>query len=457
MRIKDHALLLVSVCLHHFQLIRLSIDRLLCGVIKPGRHRIMATACCNFPIYSQTFVYQELTQLIRSGTDLRFLYSCLNSRDQLPAQFDSLWRSRRRLVLNAFVGRRSFLSFKKRFPEKVASLINSLSTASGIPVEDLQRLDHFLQAFCFARMVEAYRPDYLHSYFFYEGTLFTLIASLLLDIPRGVSCYADHLLEDYDLKLIPLHLEQCSIVVATSERIRQELTQIAPEAGAQRIIVKPNAINTAEFPPVRLSEPKPGEPYQLVCVSRIEPKKGLIYLVEAVQILRDRSYDVELHLIGGADENGISRDYFHTLQKRVEELMLGPFTCFHGRRTESEIKDCFRRAHLFVAPFVETEYGDKDGIPTSLLEAMASGLPVVATNAGSICEVIEHEQNGLLVPQRDADALAHAIGRLIEDAGHRERLGWNAAQTIRTRFDVTVCEHLFHNSLAQILTDGSKA
>lgn len=457
MRIKDHVLLLASVLLHQFQLIRLRIDRLLFGAIKPGRHRVMATACYHFPIYSQTFIYQELTQLIRSGTDLRFLYSRLNSRDQLPAQFESLWRSRRRLVLNAFVGRRSFLYFKKRFPEKVVKLIELLSAASGIPDEDLQRLDHFLQAFCFARMVEAYRPVYLHSYFFYEGTLFALVASFLLDIPRGVSCYTDHLLEDYALKLVPLHLEQCGIVVATSERIREELRQIAPGADSRRIIVKPNAINAAEFPPLRLSEPQPGEPYHLVCVSRIEPKKGLIYLVEALKILRDRNHHAQLHFIGGADENGAGRCYFRALQKRVEELMIGSFTYFHGRKTESEIKDQFKKAHLFVAPFIETEYGDKDGIPTSLLEAMASGLPVITTDAGSIGEVIEHEQNGLLVRQRDASALAWAIGYLLENPGRRERLGRNAAQTVRSKFDVTVCEHLFHDNLAQILSGRSQA
>ncbi len=99
-------------------------------------------------------------------------------------------------------------------------------------------------------MVEAYRPEYLHSYFFYDRSLMALVAGYLLDIPRGVSCYADHLLKDYELKVVPLHLELCGIVIATSERIKQELLEIAPQTDPNRILVKPNGIDTECFPVV---------------------------------------------------------------------------------------------------------------------------------------------------------------------------------------------------------------
>ena len=123
-------------------------------------------------------------------------------------------------------------------------------------------------------MVEAYRPQYLHSYFFYDRSLMALVAGYLLNIPRGVSCYADHLLKDYELKVVPFHLELCSIVIATSERIRQELLEIAPQTDPNRILVKPNGIDTECFPVMQRVEPVEGEPFRLVSVCRIEPKKG---------------------------------------------------------------------------------------------------------------------------------------------------------------------------------------
>jgi colanic acid/amylovoran biosynthesis glycosyltransferase len=440
----------VSICLDRLQRSRLRVERFM--AVRAGKTpRVMAIACWDFPIYSQTFVYQELTQLIRGGFEVCFLYCQLNLKSNLPAQFTPLWRARRRFRAHPFVCNRAVAYFKKRMPEKIEQLTRMLCLASGMSHDDLYDSNHFRHALAFARMVEAYQPDYLHSYFFYDGTFFTWVASYLLDIPRGVSCYADHMLKDYPLKLVPLNLEQCQVVIATSERIKCELMGIAPQVPSERIVVKPNAINTAQFPVVNCTEPASGQPYRLTCVSRIEPKKGLIYLVEAVQILRAWDFNVVLHLIGGIDDNESSREYASVLNKRIEELRLGEFVHLEGRRSESDIKRFFERSHLFVAPFVETESGDKDGIPTSVLEAMASGLPVVATDAGSICEVIDDGQDGRLVPQRDANALASAIRALINNPARREQFGENAGAKIRAKFDVKVCEPLFHNRLLEIL------
>ena len=76
-----------------------------------------------------------------------------------------------------------------------------------------------------------------------------------------------------------------------------------------------------------------------------------------------------------------------------------------GRRSETDINAFFKSAHVFVAPFVETESGDKDGVPTSVLEAMAAGLAIVATDAGSIREAIEDGLDGVIVPQRNPGLL----------------------------------------------------
>jgi glycosyltransferase involved in cell wall biosynthesis len=108
-------------------------------------------------------------------------------------------------------------------------------------------------------------------------------------------------------------------------------------------------------------------------------------------------------------------------------------------------------AHLFVAPFVETEAGDKDGIPTAVLEGMATGIAVVASDAGSIPEVVESGRNGIVVPQRQPAAIADAIESLLRDPEGRQRLGSNAAADVRSRFDVRSCEEVFHRKLQALL------
>jgi glycosyltransferase involved in cell wall biosynthesis len=429
------------------QVTRLEFESDLAAVFSPNKNRILATACWSFPIYSQTFVYQELKQLIKTGFDLRFIYSHLESKKNFSVQFNPIWNVRRRMFLHPKVCSRDLAYYSERMPEKIESLVRKICEASGVTPADLKNHHHFYEAFAFVRLVEAYRPHYLHSYFFYEGTFFTLFASYLLDIPRGVSCYADHMLNDYEFKMVPLHLEQCSLVVATSAQIKHELQTIAPHANPNRIIVKPNAIDSSSFPVSVREEPSSTEPLRIVSVCRIEPKKGLVYLVEAVRILQDKGLPVHVHHVGGGDH----QEYFEQLQTKIKELKVSDIFHLEGSQSQAEILNFFKKSHIFVAPFVETETGDKDGIPTSLLEGMSSGLPVVATNAGSILEVVENGREGMIVPQRNAQALADAIESLLKDRQKRELFGNNAAKRVRASFDVSVCERDLHERLKSIL------
>lgn len=435
--------------MHDAHLTRLKIESFACRLL--GRPRIIATACWHFPIWSQTFVYQELAQLMANGFALRFLYWEQNPQDYLPSQFSKLWKARRPLLPRWQVWQRDQTHYMERMPEKIDALVEMLCEASGMTSQALKNCNHFREAFSFTRMVEAYRPDYLHSYFFYEGALFTFVASYLLDIPRGVSCYTDHMLKDYELKVVPLHLKQCSIIVATSQRIKEELIAIAPDIDPHRILVKPNAVDMRNFPSVSVKEPDGGEPYRLVSVSRIEPKKGLHYLVEAMRILRDRGMEAELHIVGAVDDNPKNQEYADALNAQIHDLKLRDIVHQEGRKAQDEIKQFFAKSHLFVAPFVETDQGDKDGIPTVLLEAMATGLPVIATDAGSIPEVVTDGREGVLVAQRDSLALADAIEALVRNPARRRQLSQEATNTVRRRFDVQVCERILHERVRSVM------
>ena len=416
------------------------------------RRRIMTTVCWNFPIYSQTFVYQELTHLMQHGFDLRLVYSKLESRDQLASRYVHLWPLRRRLFLNRDAHERDYAHYRRRMESRVEALLRRISNASGLPRDEVERHGNFLEAFTFTRMVEAYRPDYLHSYFFYDRSLMALVAAYLLELPRGVSCYADHMLHDYELKVVPLHMELCDVVIATSERIREELIELAPHVDPAKILVKPNGIDPSRFPEAERQDPAHGQPFRVVSVCRIEPKKGLLDLVEAVHLLRDRGMNVEAHIVGSPDEwSEASVDYARRLNQRVVDLGLLGAVHLEGRQDLEGVLRFHRISHLFVAPFVETETGDKDGIPTALLEGMSGGLPAVGTDAGSIREVIDEGRDGLIVPQRDPPALADAIEDLLSDPLKRADFGRSAAASIRSRFAADELERLFHERVDALL------
>ena len=98
------------------------------------------------------------------------------------------------------------------------------NAATGRSVEDLEKEPLVVQGCTFARMAELAGAKYLHSYFFYDQSFMVMQAAWLLDIPRGVSCYADHMMDDYPFKLVPLQVELSDVIVATSARIKRELS-----------------------------------------------------------------------------------------------------------------------------------------------------------------------------------------------------------------------------------------
>jgi glycosyltransferase involved in cell wall biosynthesis len=158
-------------------------------------------------------------------------------------------------------------------------------------------------------------------------------------------------------------------------------------------------------------------------------KKGYPYLIDACRLLIDRGYDVRLRIVGGGEMKDALRRHIAEvgLQERVELL---------GARPQDEVIELYRAATVFALPCIVLENGDRDGIPNVLVEAMRLGLPVVSTSVSGIPELVVDEETGLLVPPRDAEALASALARLLDDAALRARLAAGAAHHVASEFDL---------------------
>jgi glycosyltransferase involved in cell wall biosynthesis len=406
--------------------------------------RVVTAACWRFPIYSQTFVQQEAAAMAHAGFALRMFHAETGPRAELAHPCAVLWGLRRRLVLHRSTGADDLAHYRASMPQRVTHLLQRLADAAGLGVDELLRHEHLLQAFSFARAVEAWHADYLHSYFFYEQSLFVWVAANLLDLPRGVSCYADHLLDDYPLKLVALHLATAAVVVATSRRIGAELAMLHGGPLAT-VLVKPNAVDCASFAARSdIAVAAPGM-LRLVCVCRLDPKKGLEYLIDALRLLQLQGTSMELRIVGAPDQaNAVAAAYAAALRDQVSTAALSGTVRFLGQCDSLAIRAELQRAEVFVAPFVELANGDKDGIPTAVLEAMAAGCAIVATDAGSIPEIVDDGCEAIVVPQRDAQTLGLALARLAAEPALVRSLGLAAARRARAQFDVVDCERPFH-------------
>ncbi|MFQ5856327.1 MAG: glycosyltransferase [Anaerolineae bacterium] len=182
-------------------------------------------------------------------------------------------------------------------------------------------------------------------------------------------------------------------------------------------------------------------PFTILCVGTLHEVKGQTHLIEACRLLKDRGIDFACHFVGdGPDREALTR--------QIAQAGLADCVQFLGQRTRAEIAELLRNAGVVAAPSVPTSIGRREGIPVVLMEAMASGVPVVASDISGIPELVEDEHNGLLVPPRDAWALADALERLHGDPALCRRLGQAGRNKVLREFDL----HTNAAALAQHFT-----
>ena len=178
----------------------------------------------------------------------------------------------------------------------------------------------------------------------------------------------------------------------------------------------------------------------VISVCRLIEKKGIEYALRALARLprRDWVYSV----IGGGE-------LLDELKMLAASLGIADKVTFLGPRPHSEVKQRLRDAHVFLLPSIGARDGDLEGIPVSLMEAMAAGLTVVSTYHSGIPELIEDQKTGFLVPERDVAALAGKLAWLVENPGECERIALAARKKVEADFNADQLNDRF----AQIITE----
>lgn len=220
-------------------------------------------------------------------------------------------------------------------------------------------------------------------------------------------------------------LEAVRLVLVRSESLGRALVEIgcAPE----KIRIQRTGIPIEEMPFRERVWPEDGA-WRFVQACRLIEKKGLQTSLLAFAQFAARYPDSTFTIAG---EGPLASE----LEARARELGLGEKVSLTGFISQTELRELFYRSHIFLHPSEQAADGNQEGVPNSMLEAMAGGLPVFATEHGGIPEAIEHGKSGILVKESDHDALARALLDAVAKPDALTAIARNGADSVRQKFE----------------------
>ena len=281
-----------------------------------------------------------------------------------------------------------------------------------------------------ASLLEKRGADLMHIYFGHTGV------HLLPFIERwsrpcvvsfhGADVAAKPDIRDYGKKLKSL-FKSVPLVLSRSNSLSERLIGLG--CPAEKIRLCRTGVPLRQFPYVKRVAPVDGR-WRLLQACRLIPKKGVATTLCAFAIFQKEFPKAELVIAGKGPLQA-------HLEELAEELGIASKVRFQGFLTQGELMDLYAESHIFVHPSETPPDQNQEGVPNSVLEAMSTGLPVVATTHGGIPEAVQHGRGGLLVEERDFESLATALKDIARSRNAFREMGLLASEYVAANFEQT--------------------
>ena len=400
-------------------------------------HRLkVAYILSRFPYLTETFILREMLMLRELGLDVH-VFSMFpplptpvheQAQEMMPYVHYSPFLLSTKLIL-------AHLQFLFCSPIRyVGALFRAICQTYRERAVLLRVLMVFPKSVYFAKHMQDLGIDHIHAHFVWINGIAARIARDLTGITFSLHPHAFGLFMR-DQESVRRQLELADGIVTISEYHRQYIADLCPRWSPEHVEVVHCGLDPEEFKPA-YAPPDDGV-VRIISVGSLYPKKGHEYLIDACAQLAKKGYAFHCSIVGA----GPLED---ALKARISEHGLQDCVMLLGPRKQEDVKDLYRKSDVFALACVVARSGDRDGIPTVLLEAMATRLPVVTTPVTGIPELVRDGETGLLVPERDAHALACALERLIHDETLRHILGRRGRQAVLSGFDL-------HQTAAQLV------
>jgi len=382
-----------------------------------------------FPKLTETFVLDEMIAVERHGARVE-LFPLLRERAERVHAEAVPWISRAHYLpfLSPAI-LRSNLAVLVRRPRRylgaLAAMLRGTARSWNFLLGGIGIFPKVVHA---GREMERLGVQHVHCHFANHPALAGFLIHRLTGISFSFTAHGSDL--NVDRTMLPQKIREAAFAVTISETNRR-LIETTCGGPVPNLVVLHVGIDGRRFAPEG-GAPAGNDtsaPPRIVSVGTLHEVKGQRHLIAAARILAERGTAFELSFVG----DGPDRTELESLAGSVPPI--GRVT-FLGSLTRDRIVELLKDADLLVAPSVPTASGKREGIPVVLIEAMASGVAVVASRLSGIPELVEDDVTGLLVPPGDESALAEAIASLLGDRERRARLAAAGRQRVEADFDL---------------------
>ncbi|HYY72707.1 MAG TPA: glycosyltransferase family 4 protein [Candidatus Bathyarchaeia archaeon] len=418
----------------------------LCLTLQPNGKPTVGIVVCVWPRLSETFILNEVIGLERLGARLR-IFSLKAPKDELvharvkdvcaPVTCLSIKQNKRAI----------WLANIRLFCRRPVRYSRTIFEAMGYGRFSVLR--RFFQAGYLAEILLREPLTYLHGHFAHTSAIVCMFTHRLTGIPYGFTAHAKDIYVETPRELLRAEAHNAQSVITCTEYNRRYLSTLIDPPGNHKLHRIYHGLELSDFN-FCCSRALNGEPPVILSVARLIEKKGLSDLILAAELLRQRGRRFQVQIVG----NGPLRQ---SLEGHVKQLGLHDQVKFLGPLPHDRVCRLYQRVCLFALPCVVAANGDRDGIPNVLLEAMASGVPVVSTPVSGIPELIQSEVEGLLVPSNSPAKLADALDRLLDSPELRERLACAARSKIEACFSIERNSAKLLSLFDQAATNGARA
>ncbi len=355
-----------------------------------------------FPGLSETFILREMNALREMGWDIE-LFPIIVQDDEVVHDSVDIWMKevhRLPWISTDLIIKNVALFFK--------TPVLYLSTLFQILWENKSSLNFLIRSILiFPKSVYASalmlsgQIQHIHAHYSTHPALMAWIIHRFTGISYSVTVHAHDIF--VRRAMLSAKMKDASFIIAISEFNREFL---AKHLG-NTILEKIHVIHCGIEPDKYLGEKfnSRSEKINLISVGGLRPYKGMSYLIDACVLLAKKGIPFHCVVVGEGPERS-------ALEDQIARLDMKDWVTLAGAKTQDEVADLLKDADCYVQPSVITPSGKMEGIPVALMEAMASGLPVVASNLSGIPELVIDGKTGYLVPERNPQALADAIEKI---------------------------------------------